>query len=169
MPLNKTQLIVDSGVSPGFYTAANITVDAQGRVTLASDGVGGTTGVSRVNLNYTTGSLASGSYQDFLFGGSSTFHLLSISSDRPAWIRVYGSSSARSNDIRTEPGQTPPVAGSGLYAECATLTSPQSVVFSPVPLVQCEGGQAFVRLKNRDSVSRVISVVFTVLILEPFP
>jgi hypothetical protein len=116
-----------------------------------------------VAISYTTAELAAGGIEDFVIAGGDFFHLLSIVASTPAWVRVYGTSAARAADTRTEPGAPIPASGSEYYAEVVTTQSPQTVRFSPVPLVQGTSGSAFIRVGNRDTVARAITLQFTTL------
>ena len=118
------------------------------------------------SVAHTTSSIGAGSSEDFTISAGDIFHLLSITASTPCWIRVYGTSEARNADTRTNPGGTVPDAGSDFYAEVATVSSSQTIRFSPVPLVQGTNGNAFIRIKNTDSASRIITLNFSVLTLE---
>ncbi len=111
-----------------------------------------------VVISYTTAELAAGGVEDLVIAGGSFFHLLSIAASTPAWVRVYGTSAARAADTRTEPGAPIPASGSEYYAEVVTTQSPQTIRFSPVPLVQGTNGEAFVRVVNRDTSDRSIAL-----------
>jgi hypothetical protein len=112
---------------------------------------------------HTTASLAPGATEDFSIPAGTVFKLLSVEASTPAWVRVYGTTAARSADARTQPG--PPIPGSGadFYAELATVATPQTIKLSPVPTVQGTSGSAFIRVGNRDTAARVISLDFTTL------
>lgn len=115
------------------------------------------------SIAYTTSSLAADAVEDFVVSDLILFKLLSFTSSTPSWIRIYGTSSARSADTRTSPGGTVPAAGTEFYAELATSTAPQAIRLSPVPVVQPSSGQIFVRIKNIDTVTRTISVTLSTL------
>ena len=117
-------------------------------------------------ISYTTANLGVGSTSDFTISAGNVFHLLSVTSSTPAWIRVFGTSSGRSSDTRTSPGGTLPVAGSEYYAELVTTSTPQTIRFSPVPLVQGTSGEAFIRVINTDNASRTIQLDFKVITIE---
>jgi hypothetical protein len=123
------------------------------------------TGVSASTLTHTTGSLAAGASADFTLSSNSLFQLLSFTASTPTWIRVYGTSAARSADTRTSPGGTLPSAGSEYYAELVTTAAPETIRLSPVPLVQPTSEQVFMRVKNMDSAARIISMTFSILSL----
>lgn len=123
---------------------------------------------TQVFLSHTTAILEPGATEDFTIEAGNTFHLLSVTASTPAWVRVYGTSAARAADTRTSPGGTPPLAGSEFYAELVTTTAPQTIRFSPVPLVQGTSGNAFVRVQNMDTVSRTINLDLRVITLEEY-
>jgi hypothetical protein len=130
-----------------------------------ADGGGGGGSLSYTTLSYTTPLLAAGATDDITLAGGDVFNLLAITSSNPVWVRVYGTTAARSADTRTQPGGIPPGSGNDYYAELVTVATPQTIRFSPVPVVQGTTGNAYVRVKNVDSSARTITIDFTILTL----
>ena len=115
-------------------------------------------------FSVTTNLLAPGESQDFSSADpGNIYELLVVESNTPAWLRVYSSAAARSADTRIAPGGTPPLSGTGFFAELATTSSPETIEFAPVPLVQTSGLTYF-RVVNTDVVPRTITFTLTVLI-----
>lgn len=118
-------------------------------------------------LSVSTPSLAADASADLTINCGSVFLILSCTVSTPSWLRVYGSSAARTADTRTSPGGIPPDPGNEFYAELATDIAPQTIKLSPVPIVQGTSGQSFIRVKNLDTVTRTINITFTFLNLQP--
>lgn len=131
-------------------------------------GLNGTGAFPIINSVVVTSNLAAGASENLNLPGGNKFLLLSLTASTPAWVRVYGDTTARSNDsVRTSPGGVLPLAGTGYYYEAKTTSTPETIVSSPIsPLVQGSGGNAFIRVRNDDSVSRVITLTFNISILE---
>ena len=95
--------------------------------------------------------------------------LLSISTDYPAWVRVYSTNAARIADS-LRPITTDAVAGTGLQAEVITTTSLLFIPTSPSPVLCNLDDPAtdvlYLAIRNLDSVSRAVTVQFTHLKLE---
>lgn len=127
-------------------------------------GGGGSLGSTTISL--TTGTLNPGDFTNLTLAGGSVFNLLAITSTDPVWVRVYGTTTARDADVRTQPGGSPPGSGNDYYAELVTVGTPQTIRFSPVPIVQGTSGNAYVRVKNLDSSAQAITIDFTILTLE---
>ena len=127
-------------------------------------GGGGSLGSTTISL--TTGTLNPGDFTNLTLAGGSVFNLLAITSTDPVWVRVYGTTTARDADVRTQPGGSPPGSGNDYYAELVTVGTPQTIRFSPVPIVQGTAGNAYVRVKNLDSSAQAITIDFTILTLE---
>lgn len=119
-------------------------------------------------INHTTDTLDVGESEDFEIEAGGVFQILSIRSSSASWVRVYGTSSAREADIRTEPGEAPPASGNDFYAEIATVLPSQLIRFSPIPSVQSWYGRTFLRVKNTGASSDTITLSIKVLTLIPF-
>jgi hypothetical protein len=113
-------------------------------------------------VTHTTASLAAGATEDVTLQCGDYFQLLACQASTPAWIRVFGTSAARVADTRTSPGGDAPAAGTEFYAEVATTAAGQVIRFSPVPFVQATNGDVFLRIVNRDSVSRAVAIELVV-------
>jgi hypothetical protein len=120
----------------------------------------------RLSLDHTTASLAVDSAEDFTIASGDVFQLLSITASTPAWIRIYGTSAARTADTRTEPGGTFPAPGSEFYAEIVTDTPAEQVRLAPIPTILATSGLSYVRVVNRDTSSQAIALQFQTIVMD---
>lgn len=124
-------------------------------------------GASVETFTYTTSSLDSEEIENFELAVGKLYQILSITTDFPSWIRVFGNDSGRDLDIRTTPSLPFPSPGTGFFAEVVTTPLNLSVFMSPMPSVQQEGGETFLSIKNMDSTAREITITIQAAILIP--
>lgn len=114
---------------------------------------------------YETPLTAAGAYVDFNMMIGRMAYITEISSNYPAWIRVYGTDESRDADVRISPGGALPIPGSGFHAEVVTTTAAGTITLSPVAIASSPTSNAKIRLKNLSSEPRVFIVALTILSL----
>lgn len=128
---------------------------------LSVAGGGGGASLTLDTLSHSTASLAAGDAENFTIPAGDAYMLLAVTASYPAWIRIYRDAAGRTADEgRTTPGAPFPEDGSGFVAELQIEAADGTLRFSPVPIGQGDAGDAYVRVVNDDSVSRVIDLDF---------
>ena len=101
--------------------------------------------------------------------GFKSYHLLKIQVNNPAWVTIYTSSTARSNDSSRNMN-TDPSPGSGVIAEAIQLSSGGTVVFSPAIVGWNDSSPVstdiYLKIVNLASTSTNIQVTLTIIQIE---
>ena len=130
---------------------------------------GGSTGLqNRVSTSATTSSIADDASDDISVTGYNSYALLSVQTDRAAWVTVYSSSSARTSDA-SRTIDTDPDPGSGVIAEVVTtgaatqIITPAAVGFNEST---SDSGTIYMKVVNQSGSTSTVQVTLTVLKLE---
>ncbi|MCI4437880.1 MAG: hypothetical protein JHC33_13820, partial [Ignisphaera sp.] len=131
-------------------------------------GTTGTTGVyARTSNHFTTSSVPANSTTTQSISLAKTAELLTLTTDYPAWIRIYGNSVsmvADSGRLIT----VDPVSNSGIYLDI--LTTAGTYYLSPIVMFTnldiSLSNTAYISVTNKDITSRAITVTLNYLPLE---
>lgn len=133
-------------------------------------GGGGGSMASRTAPAVTTTSIANNvSTNATITAGFKTYALLKITTDHPAWVRVYTDGASRTADSSRAQG-VDPTSGSGVIAEAITSASPQTVLVSPGTIgfsnETSPSTNIELAITNLSGATRTITVTLTVVQLE---
>jgi hypothetical protein len=166
----QTQLRRGTKTEHSSFTGAvgEVTVEEDTKTLKVHDGstVGGhRIGNYSLTLSKTTAQLADSASEDWTSSGvGSLATVLSVTTDRAAWLRVYSSSAARTADTRTSPGGTLPSAGTGFLLEVAT-TGAQTLTLAP-PAWWATAGTVYCRVVNKSGSTAAIALSINLLVME---
>jgi len=178
LTINPVTGVLDA--NPGSYTLPAATTTTLGGIKIGSgltidgNGVvdvnvgGGNTLASRQPLQETTSSIADNERVDLNITGYKTYALLSVETTAAAWVRVYTTADARTNDINRSEGNDP-APGSGVIAEVRT-TGAETAYVSP-GVIGYNGNAIptttiYLSVTNRSGGSTPITVTLTAVKLE---
>ena len=137
-------------------------------ITIASSGGGGGLS-SRTTVSVTTASIADAATDNVsITSAAKSYAVLSIQVDAASWVRVYSSSTARTNDSsRTELVDPDPDAG--VHAEIITVGA-TTVKFTPASIGWNDESPVtdtiYLAIKNKSGTTRTITADLVILPLE---
>jgi hypothetical protein len=167
--------------APGTV-AANVTwtlpaADGTSGQVLSTDGLGalswatasGGTGLaSRTAVSETTGVLATGETTGVSITGAKGYILYKIQTSVAAWVRIYTSVDARTNDSSRAEG-VDPLPGAGVIAEVIT-TGASTIVMSPGVIgfndESITSSSIALAVTNKSGSSSLVTVTLTILQIE---
>lgn len=137
--------------------------------TISGGGGGGPGLTTRTTFSGTTSILTANNTGTLTVTGYKSYVLSKVTTNHPAWVRIYSDATSRSNDA-TRSQYNDPLPGSGIIAEVITtsgnltqLITPGVVGFNNSNPVTTD---VYLSVTNNDTISRTISVTLTLLQLE---
>ena len=144
---------------------STITINGSGQ--LVASASGGALS-SRTTVSVTTSSLASGGYTTSTVTAAKGYALYSIQVSAGAWVTVYTSSTAQTNDT-SRSITTDPTPGSGVIAEAITTTATTTYFTPAVFGFNTDGtisSNMYLKIYNNSGSTTAITVTVTYLKLE---
>lgn len=123
----------------------------------------------RATVTATTATLAPGATDTLTIPLGKSFQLLSMSTDNPAWVRLYTTTAKRTADTRTNPAQSPTNAEHGVITDDLTSASALAIDYMSrglfifgASMESTPSANISMKVTNTDtSNSRAITVNFT--------
>lgn len=126
---------------------------------------GGSSLQTRTTKSATASSLANDASADLTIDGFKGYALYSIQTSHAAWVRLYISTTARTNDA-SRTINTDPTPDAGVVAEVIT-TAAETVKFGPAVLGYCDTGTSiYATVTNKSGSTQNVAVTLTILQLE---
>jgi hypothetical protein len=166
---SSTGVTITGALTAGGLTYPN-TNGTSGDV-LASDGAGNVTWTTPSGLQSrttvsTSGSVANGGVLNTTFTTPKTYALLKIETSHQAWVTLYSSSTARSNDS-TRLETTDPTPGSGVLSEVITSGAiTQSITPGTICFNESASNITYAKIVNKSGSTALMSVTLTFVQLE---
>tara|TARA_B100001250_G_scaffold140266_1_gene120132 strand:+ start:193 stop:1230 length:1038 start_codon:yes stop_codon:yes gene_type:complete len=129
---------------------------------------GGGSLASRTTVQATTASLNAAASGDLSITGYKAYHLLKVTVNHPAWVRLYVDAASRTSDASRTEG-TDPLPGAGVIAEVLTSTAGSSVFLMSPGVFGWNGSGTtaiLAKVTNKDSQARAIQVTLDVIQAE---
>ena len=125
---------------------------------------------SRTTIRATTAlSLVAGATENCQVVGAKSYLLSKVTTNYPAWIRIYSDGTSRSADASRSDGNDP-LPGSGVIAEVITTSGALTQLITPGVLGfnndTITTSTIYLAVTNNDSIDRVITIDLTILQLE---
>ena len=169
LPTAYTNSDVDTHLNTGSATANNVLSWNGSDYAWTSQSSGGGSSIARSTVTDTTGTVSPNASTNMTLTGFKSYHLLKIQVNNPAWVTIYTSSTARSNDSSRNMN-TDPSPGSGVIAEAIQLSSGGTVVFSPAIVGWNDSSPVntdiYLKIVSLASISTNIQVTLTIIQIE---
>lgn len=111
----------------------------------------------------TTPLLESLGYYDYSIAVGKFACLTKVSCNQPAWIRLYGTDTARQLDDRFAPGGRFPPLGQEFWGEFVTTVSKGTITVAPVVTMSSFDGFARIRVRNMATTATSLTISFNVV------
>ena len=165
-----TQIVVSSTTPKVLYTYCTAHNGmGHGLTNIGSTASSGANLQDRGTAAATTGSIANDAAADITISGYDTYALLKVQTDRAAWVTLYSSTTARSDDSSRDI-DTDPDPGSGVIAEVITASYPWTQILSPAVIgfneSTSDSGNIYCKVVNKSGSTSTVTVTLTLLQLE---